>query len=129
MHVVLVARPRNDDSGRPAKPRRVADEDVLRARGDESVEEVLREPVIDLRRRGRRAQFAVTAREVDVDVEPVLMRDVIVHPPAALAADVADHDASRVRVIRAIRTAHGEDRADGVLVSVQPLSARSADCR
>src|SRR6266498_1125604 len=69
VHVVLVARPRNDDSGRSAEPRRIADEDVLRAGGDESVEEVLREMVIDLRRRGRRTQSAVAAREVGVDVE------------------------------------------------------------
>ena len=56
--MVLVARPRNDDSGRPAKPRRVTDEDVLCAGGDESVEQILCEPVIDLRRRSRRPTAA-----------------------------------------------------------------------
>ena len=48
MHVILVARPRNHDSGRPAKPVRVADEDHLRTGGQEPIEKILREPVVDL---------------------------------------------------------------------------------
>ena len=91
MHVVLVARVRDHDSRGPAEAARVADEDHPRAGGDEAVDEILREPAVDLVGRRRRAQLPVEPREVDVDVEPVLVRDVLVgHRPAALAADVAD---------------------------------------
>ena len=40
--------------------------------------------------------------------------------PAALAADVADDDARRVRVCGAVRLGHRDDRADRALVAVEP---------
>ncbi len=72
--------------------------------GDEPVEEILREAMIDLDGRTRRAERPVEPREVDVDVEPVLVGHVLVsHRAAALAADVADDDARRPRVRGAVR--------------------------
>ena len=41
----------------PVEPGRVADEDHLRAGGDEAVEEILREPAVDLVGRDRRPQL------------------------------------------------------------------------
>ena len=119
MHVVLMPRPRNHNPGRPAKAGRIANEDRLRTGREEPIEEHLREPVVDLATRRRRALLTVASRKVDVDVEPVLVGRVIVHRAAAFAADVADHDARRVRVLGAVRAGHREDRADRVLVSVK----------
>src|SRR4051812_44272719 len=48
VHVVIVSGPRSHDSSRAAKPGRRADEDRLRACGDEAIEELLREPMVDL---------------------------------------------------------------------------------
>lgn len=59
---------------------RRADEDRQRARRDEAVDEILREPQIDLRGRPRRALLAILAREVHVGVQPVLVRDVAERP-------------------------------------------------
>ena len=46
---------------------------ILRARGDEAVEEILRQPPVDLARRDRRAEAPVETRVVDVHVQPVLV--------------------------------------------------------
>ena len=73
MHVVIMARPRSYDSGRPAKPGGRANEDRLRTCGEEPIQEVLREPEVDLAVLRRRAQRAVEPRKVDVDVEPILV--------------------------------------------------------
>ena len=59
---------------------------------------VLGEVVVDLARGDRGAQVAVATRVVDVDVEPVLVGGVLVHPAAVPAADVADDDTRRLRV-------------------------------
>ena len=81
VHVVLVVRVGDDHAVRSAEPGRVADEDHPRTGGDEAVEKVLREVAIDLARSVHSAQLSVAPRVVDVHVEPVLMRDVLVHPP------------------------------------------------
>jgi hypothetical protein len=65
------------DAGRALQPRPRPDEDALRARRDEVVDEVLREREVDLLRPVGRALASVAAREVDVDVEPVLVGDVL----------------------------------------------------
>src|SRR5215831_11205793 len=78
VHVVVVIRSVLHDSGGSVQPGRSADEDVLRAGGDEPVEEILGEPEVDLVVCGRRAQLVVASRKVDVDVEPILMREVVV---------------------------------------------------
>ena len=52
VYVVLVARVGDHDSRRAVKPGRVADEDHTRSGGDEAVDEILGEPVIDLPERG-----------------------------------------------------------------------------
>jgi hypothetical protein len=62
MHVVLVARVGDEDSWRPVESGRVADEDHLGSGGDEPVEEILHEPVIDLVGRDCRAQGPVEPR-------------------------------------------------------------------
>ena len=69
VHVVLVVRVRDDDTAGP-RGRSSSRRRRLGARGDEAVEEVLREMVVDLARRDRGAQAPVEPRVVDVDVEP-----------------------------------------------------------
>ena len=78
MHVVLVVRVRDHDAGGAAEAGREADEDHLRSRGDEAVEQRLGETEVDLVVRRGRVQLPVDARVVDVDVEAVLVRDVLV---------------------------------------------------
>ena len=56
VHVVLVPRVGDDDSRRPVESGRVSDEDHLRTGGDEPVEEILREALIDLAGRARRSE-------------------------------------------------------------------------
>ena len=68
MKVVLVVGPVLDDRGRTPQSEAAVDEDVLRAGGDEAVDEVLRERPIDLVQPGRGAQASVLARVVDVNV-------------------------------------------------------------
>ena len=48
VHVILVVRVRHDDAARAVQPRRVPDEDDRRARGDEAVEQILRQLPVDL---------------------------------------------------------------------------------
>jgi hypothetical protein len=48
MHVVIMARPRSYDSGRPAEPSGRANEDRLGTCGEEPIQEVLREAEVDL---------------------------------------------------------------------------------
>ena len=72
------------DVPRPAEADVRADEDPLGARPHEAVDEVLREPEVDLARRLRRTLPPVEPRVVDVDVEPVLVGHVprTERPPA-----------------------------------------------
>ena len=93
MHVVLVIRVWDDDAARPTEPGREADEDGLRARGDETVEQILSQVAVDLSGRDRSAQVPVEPRVVDIHVEAVLMGDVLVHPAAVAEADVPDDHA------------------------------------
>src|SRR4026207_1922206 len=65
-----------------ARVGRVANKDLARACGDEAVEQLLREPSIDLRGGSRCLQPSVAAWVVDVDVESVLMGDVLIHDNA-----------------------------------------------
>src|SRR6188474_1342922 len=88
VHVVLVVRIRSDNVTRSAQVGRVANEDLARARGDEAVEQLLRETSIDLRGGSRCLQPSVAAWVVDVDVESVLMGDVLIHDTAVPKADV-----------------------------------------
>ena len=76
MKVVVVMDEHLDDAGRTAEVRIGTDEDDLRARAHEPVDEVLGEPVVDLVDPPRRPLAPVDARVVDVGVEPVLVRGV-----------------------------------------------------
>ena len=99
--VVVVARAL-DDAPRAAQADARADEHLLRARGDEAVDEVLREragrPGPGRRGRARRPS---RARVEDVDVEAVLVRGVAeaaeaaVEDAAARPAEVADEHERR----------------------------------
>ena len=57
---------------------------------------------------------------MDVNVEPVLMGDVLIHDPATVEADVADDDLRGTRVRLSIPREHLDDRADRVLMAVEP---------
>ena len=83
MHVVVVADERLDDSRRAAQRQIRAHEDELGVGGHEAAQEVARERDVDLLE-GRRGQFAaVGARVVDVGVEAVLVRLVLIERPAS----------------------------------------------
>jgi hypothetical protein len=104
VQVVVVVREPLHDARRAGEREARAHEDPLRAGGDEAVDEVLRELDVDLGRPPRRPLGAVAARVVDVDVEPILVRDVAdateARPEVAAArpAEVADADPRRARV-------------------------------
>ena len=72
-----------------------------RAGGDEAVEQLLRELLVDQRRRPRTPLQAVQARVEDVGVEPVLVRgvaeaaEVPPEPAAVRAREIGDPDARR----------------------------------
>jgi hypothetical protein len=74
--VVVVMGEHLDDAGGTVKVRIGTDEDDLRARPREPVDEVLGEPVVDLADRPRRSLAPVAAWVVDVRVEAALMRRV-----------------------------------------------------
>ena len=76
-----------DDAGGTMKVGVGPDEDDLRARPREPVDEVLGEPVVDLPDRPRRSLAPVEARVVDIGVEPVLVRGVA--DPAEPGPEVA----------------------------------------
>jgi hypothetical protein len=65
------------DSWAAAKPCPRSHEDPDRARAHEAVDQILREPAIDLRDPLGGPLEPVTPWVVEVDVEPVLVRDVL----------------------------------------------------
>jgi hypothetical protein len=73
MQVVVVSGEDLDDSWRPAKTRVRTDEDSLRSRSNEEVDERLRQPKIDLADTQRGPLSTVEQWVVHVDVEAVLM--------------------------------------------------------
>ena len=87
VQVVVVIPQDLHDPRRAGEARVRADEDDRGAHGDEAVDEILCEPVLDLARNERRPLAPVPPRVVDVDIEPVLMRSVAwpegASPPAA----------------------------------------------
>jgi hypothetical protein len=105
-----------------------ADEHADRPCVDEAIDEVLGEPPVDLVRALGRPFPLVEARIVDVHVEPVLMRDVAGPEVAApRAAEVADSQARRARVVASV-LAHDaeEDAHDPVRPVPPPGSVRRA---
>ena len=95
------------------RPRVRADEDDRGARGDEAVDEILCEPVLDLARNERRPLAPVPPRVVDIDVEPVLVGRVAwpegASPPAA---EVADPESRRRRMRLCVTRDDADDLAD-----------------
>jgi hypothetical protein len=73
MQVVVVSGEDLDNSWRPAKTRVRTDEDSLRSRSNEEVDERLRQPKIDLADTQRGPLSTVEQWVVHVDVEAVLM--------------------------------------------------------
>ena len=122
MHVILVVRVWHDDATRPTEPGRVADKDRLCAGCNETVEEILGEVTVDLARCDWCAQMPITPRVVDIHVEAVLVRDVLVHSAAATKAEITDDNPWRLGVRGPVGTDHGQDRPDRVLVAEEPMS-------
>ena len=114
----MVLRQHLDDRRRAGETRARADEDLDGARGDEPVDELLREPAGDLPRPVGRALAAVAPRVVDVRVEPVLVRRVarraeaFAELAALRAREVADPDPRRLGVRRPVRGRHVEEGRD-----------------
>jgi hypothetical protein len=94
--MIVVAREGLHHAGRARQAECGTDEDELRARGHEPVDEGLGQPPVDVPRAARAALPAVAAGQVDVDVQAVLVRGVADDPvrgtevPAARAAEVPD---------------------------------------
>jgi hypothetical protein len=107
--MVVVVHTSPDDVGRPDEVEVGSNEDSLRARADEDVDERLSEAEVDLARGLRGPLEPVPPRVVDVDVEPVLVRDVPgaaetrAEVPTMREAEVADAHAGRVRVASRVR--------------------------
>ncbi len=127
MHVVVVVRGQHfDDRRRPCQPGVRSHEHVRRAGGDEPVDQVLREPPVDLPRADGRALAAVEARVVDVCVEAVLVRGVArraelrAERAAGRAREVADADAGRRRMGGLVVADHRDERAYESVGGVPP---------
>src|SRR4051794_32918247 len=89
------------------------DEDANGAFACEAVHEVLRERAVDLGCRVRRPLAAVAPWVVDVDVEPVLMRDVArAEITASREAEISDAEARGAGVRSRIAVDDAEDRRD-----------------
>jgi len=73
VEVVVVMDEHLHDAGGAVKVGAGTDEDDLRTRPGELVDQVLGEPVVDLVDRSRRALAPVAARVVDIGVESVLV--------------------------------------------------------
>jgi hypothetical protein len=98
-----------DDSGWAAKAGVWPDEDQPRSRTHEEIDELLREPTVDLGRIQRRALSPVEPRVVDVHVEAVLMRGVAgTEPAASRSAEIPDPDSPSGGVLAGIRGDHTE---------------------
>ena len=113
VQVVVVVPENLHDAGRAREAGIRADVDEVGARRDEAVEEVLREPAVDLRDELRRPLATVAARVVDVRIEPVLVCRV--HGPeraAARLAQVADPYSWSLRVGGRVAADHTEEEAD-----------------
>ena len=127
--MVVVHRQHLHDSPRAAQAGVRSDEDSNRTCTDEAVDEVLRERPVDLRRRVRRPLTPVAARVVDVDVEPVLVRDVagpaVAHAEVAAVGttEIADSYARRAWVRGGIRVGDANDEPDEADGSVPPPRA------
>src|SRR5207249_4331605 len=87
VHVVVVVWEDPHHTGRPDEPSVRPDEDPDGPGADEPIDESLRERTRDLPRRVGRPRASVPAWVVDVDVEPVLVRDVA--RPAVVDAEIA----------------------------------------
>ncbi len=111
---MVVVIPKNLHDARWAREPRVrADEDERGARGDEAVDEILSEPVLDLARDERRPLAPVPPRVVDVYIEPVLVRRVAGPEGASpRAAEVADSEARRRRMRLSVPRGDAKDLAD-----------------
>src|SRR5688500_17746708 len=106
-----------DDPGRAGEPSPRADENHLGPGLQEAVDEVLRERPVDLAWRAGFPLAAVPARVIDVDVEPVLVREVA-EPPEAGAelatlapAEIAHADTCDPRMGSAELGQYAEHRA------------------
>ena len=120
------------DVRRAAEADVLADERELRARGDEAVDEVLRERAVDVLHGRRRQQRAVGARVEHVDVEAVLVRGVAeaavvrAERPAPRAAEVADEHRRRAGVREPVVAQHGEQVGEQAVGAPAPVGAVGA---
>jgi hypothetical protein len=119
--VVVVVPEDLDDPGRPGQARIRANEDADGSGGDEEVDERLGKSPVYLPSAERRTLAAVAARIVDVDVEPVLVRDVPrAEVPATRTAEVADAEARGAGVASRVAIDDREYRADEPVRSPTP---------
>lgn len=99
--MIVVVGERLNDLRRPAEAGVWADKDTRGARGDEAINEILRESLVDLADALGRPFTSVAPRVEDVNVEPVLvggMADAAEAAPklaAVRAAEVTDSNARR----------------------------------
>ena len=89
VHVVLVVWVGLHDALRPSDVCLIADENELGSCLDEPVDDVLRQGEVDLAGMSGLGWFPVFSRVVDIDVEPVLVRDVVIQWPAFGCRDIA----------------------------------------
>jgi hypothetical protein len=73
VQVIVVSGELLNNSRWPCQLQGGPDEDELGTGGDEAVDERLSKSPVDLAGTARRALVAIASRQVDVDVEPVLM--------------------------------------------------------
>jgi hypothetical protein len=113
VQMVVVAGENLDDGGRAAKARVRPDEDARRTRLDEEIDERLRERKVDLVDPCRRPLAPVEAWVIDIDVEPVLMRDVTGPEPASPPLAQVPHAQARcARVPGGVRRRNVQDPPD-----------------
>jgi hypothetical protein len=129
VHVVVVMGEDLHDARGPGKSRVWANEDELRSRGDETVDQVLSKTAIDLGRLPRLALAPVAARVVDVDVQAVLMGGVtetaeaFAEIPSVATTEIPDTHARRVRMFRSVRSQNVERNSNETTRCEAPVGA------
>ncbi len=124
VQMVVVVPQHAHDAPRAGEPGVGADVDELHTRGDEAVDEILREAPVDLRDERRRPLLAVAPGVVDVDVASVLVCHVHRAERAASSeADVADADPRGRRVGLRVLTDDSQDDAKKPVGTPAPFTA------
>jgi hypothetical protein len=121
VEMIVVSCQHLHDARISAQPGLWPDEHANRASANKPIDKVLSQSAVDLIRVVRWALTPIATREEEVDVQPVLVRDVSrAEPAAARAGQVADSKPWRAWMRARIRTDDAQDEPDESCVAPPP---------